>query len=206
MPHRPTLISALLMAVPIMLALSAVLVFARRAPAQPTTTAAPPTQAAAAPQPTPLPAGRVAPSFEGGGAWVNSKPLALDDLTRQGKVVLIDFWTYGCYNCQNTLPYVKQWWDKYKDRGLVIVGVHTPEFSREHVLANVRDAVEREGIGWPVVQDNDYAIWRAYGNHYWPRFYLVDRRGQIVYDHIGEGAYDETERWIVAALEMAKEE
>ena len=156
------------------------------------------------PEPTPLPDGPVAPEFDGGGAWINSEPLRLSDLTGQGKVVLVDFWTYGCFNCQNTLPYVKQWWEKYKDQGLVIVGVHTPEFGSERVLANVQDAVARAEIGWPVVQDNDYAIWRAYGNNYWPRFYLVDHRGRIVYDHIGEGAYAETDHRIAAALEAAK--
>ena len=82
----------------------------------------------------------------------------------------------------------------------MIVGVHTPEFESEQVLANVQDAVQRQGIAWPVVQDNDYAIWRAYGNNYWPHFYLIDERGQIIYDHIGEGAYDETDRQIAAAL------
>ena len=165
--------------------------------------ATPTASAQPSPAPTPLPAGPPAPGFDGGGAWLNSPPLALAELTGQGKVILVNFWTYGCFNCQNTLPYVKQWWEKYKDQGLVIVGVHTPEFSSEHELANVQAAVEREGIGWPVVQDNDYTIWRAYGNNYWPRFYLVDHRGQIVYDHIGEGAYEETDRRIAAALAAA---
>lgn len=171
-------------------------------------------QAVSAPTAAPIPTatalpqadGPVAPGFDGGGAWLNSAPLALPDLTKQGKVVLVDFWTYGCYNCQNTLPYVKQWWERYKDQGLVIVGVHTPEFQAEHELANVQAAVQQQAIGWPVVQDNDYAIWRAYGNHYWPHFYLVDHRGNIVYQHIGEGAYDETERQIVVALAAAKQE
>jgi thiol-disulfide isomerase/thioredoxin len=164
------------------------------------------TAAAQSPAATPLPEGPAAPGFDGGGMWINSEPLALADLTEQGKVVLVDFWTYGCYNCQNTLPYVKQWWDKYQDQGLVIVGVHTPEFRHEHVLENVQAAVERAGITWPVVQDNDYAIWRAYRNRYWPRFYLVDHRGRIIYDHIGEGAYEETDRQIAAALAAAKTE
>jgi thiol-disulfide isomerase/thioredoxin len=144
------------------------------------------------------PSGPPAPDFTGGGAWLNSEPLALADL--RGKVVLVNFWTYGCYNCQNTLPYVKQWWAKYKEQGLVIVGVHTPEFQYEAELENVAEAVRREEIGWPVVQDNEKQIWRAYGNRYWPRFYLVDDRGQLIYDHIGEGAYEETERQIAAAL------
>ncbi len=156
------------------------------------------------PTPPPRPTGPQAPEFDGGGAWINSAPLKLADLTGQGKVVLVDFWTYGCYNCQNTLPYVKQWWAKYQDRGLVIVGVHTPEFQSEHELANVQQAVQQAEIGWPVVQDNDYTIWRAYANHYWPHFYLIDERGQIIYDHIGEGAYAETDRQIAAALVAAK--
>jgi thiol-disulfide isomerase/thioredoxin len=160
MPQRISLVSALLVAVPVVLALAAVLLFARGAPAQPTPDPAVSADRAAAPMPPPLPTGPVAPGFDGG-VWINSEPLALGDLTEQGKVVLIDFWTYGCYNCRNTLPYVKQWWEKYQDQGLVIVGVHTPEFSHERVLENVREAVEREGIGWPVVQDNDYTIWRA---------------------------------------------
>ncbi len=154
--------------------------------------------------PAPLPEGPAAPGFDGGGAWINSEPLALADLNKQDKVVLVDFWTYGCYNCANTLPYIKQWWQKYKDQGLVIVGVHTPEFQAEYKLENVQAAVKEQEIGWPVVQDNDYTIWRAYGNHYWPHFYLVDHRGQIIYNRIGEGAYDETERQIVAALAAAK--
>ena len=160
--------------------------------------------AGATAMPAPLPEGPPAPGFGGGGAWINSEPLALADLNKQGKVVLVDFWTYGCYNCANTLPYLKQWWQKYKDQGLVIVGVHTPEFQPEYQLDNVQAAVKQQEIGWPVVQDNDYTIWRAYGNHYWPHFYLVDHRGQIIYNRIGEGAYDETERQIAAALAAAK--
>jgi thiol-disulfide isomerase/thioredoxin len=151
-------------------------------------------------------AGAPAPELSGGGAWINSAPLTLAGLRQQGKVVLIDFWTYGCYNCTNTLPYVKQWWEKYKGQGLVIVGVHTPEFDSERILENVQAAVKRQEIGWPIVQDNDYTIWRSYGNRYWPRFYLVDSRGQIIYDRIGEGAYEETERQIQAALAAAKGE
>jgi|SRR5579859_5738110 len=145
--------------------------------------------------------GPLAPELRGGGAWLNSPPLQLAAL--RGKVVLVSFWTYGCYNCQNTLPYVKQWWSRYKDQGFVIIGVHTPEFDSEHDLGNVQAAVQQDGIGWPVVQDNDWAIWNAYGNHYWPHFYLINSRGQIIYDHIGEGAYDETERQIADALAAA---
>jgi thiol-disulfide isomerase/thioredoxin len=202
----------LALVVPLALVLLAVLILARSTAASPvpygsappashTSAAAGSPDGSAAP---PRPTGPAAPELQGGGAWINSQPLSLAGMEGEGKVVLIDFWTYGCYNCQNTLPYVKQWWDKYKDQGLVIVGVHTPEFASEHVLENVQRAVERQGIGWPVVQDNDYAIWRAYGNRYWPRFYLVDHHGRIIYDHIGEGAYDETEQQIQAALAAAK--
>jgi alkyl hydroperoxide reductase subunit AhpC len=95
---------------------------------------------------------------------------------------------------------MRSWWDSYRDKGLVIVGVHTPEFAHEHELENVRAAIESEQIGWPVVQDNNYQIWRAYGNRYWPHFYLIDHRGLIIYDHIGEGAYDRTEQKIAEAL------
>lgn len=213
MPSRISLVSALAVAVPALVVLLAVLLLARPAapaPAEPTgesgassassaaAGAAPTDQAVAPAGTTPLPTGPIAPELTGGGAWINSEPLKLAEL--KGKVVLVDFWTYGCYNCTNTLPYVKQWWSKYKDQGLVIIGVHTPEFESEKVLENVQQAVQRDQIGWPVVQDNDKQIWGAYGNHYWPRFYLVDHRGRIIYDHIGEGAYDETERQIVAAL------
>jgi len=114
--------------------------------------------------------------------------------------VLVDFWTYSCINCQRTLPYLKQWWEKYKDRGLVIVGVHSPEFNFEKERANVAQALQTYGVTWPVVQDNDMAIWNAYHNRYWPHKYLVDRSGQLIYDHIGEGGYVETERRIAAAL------
>lgn len=224
MLSRMSFVSAIAFVVPIVLILIAVVVLARPSKSSPASSsdAVPQPTAASAGQnvarqpaaeqpeattaPPPRSSGPMAPDFDGGGAWINSSPLKLADLTSQGKVVLVDFWTYGCYNCSNTLPYMKQWWDKYKDQGLVIVGVHTPEFESEHLLENVQDAVQRQGIGWPVVQDNDYAIWRAYRNHYWPHFYLVDERGQIIYDHIGEGAYDETDRQIAAALAAAKQQ
>jgi thiol-disulfide isomerase/thioredoxin len=219
MQSRATLVSALVVIVPVVVVLIAVLALAKPSPSSPAssvgdamppkanlaaTAAQPAASAQQAPAvvaaPSPRPTGPAAPDFDGGGAWVNSQPLKLADLSAQGKLVLVDFWTLGCYNCTNTLPYVKQWWQKYKDQGLVIVGVHTPEFDYEHKLENVQEAVKREGIGWPVVQDNDYTIWRAYGNHYWPHFYLVDERGQIIYEHIGEGAYDQTDAQIAAAL------
>ncbi len=119
---------------------------------------------------------------------------------RGKKVVLVDFWTYSCINCQRTTPYLNTWYSKYEDKGLVIIGVHTPEFSFEKVQKNVEDATVREGIKYPVVLDNDYATWNAFGNQFWPRKYLVDIDGFVVYDKIGEGDYDITEREIQKAL------
>ena len=114
--------------------------------------------------------------------------------------MLIDFWTYSCINCIRTLPYVKSWDARYRDRGLVIVGVHTPEFAFEHVLANVRAAVRSHGIEYPVAIDNDYGTWQAYGNEYWPADYLIDRRGHVRDVHFGEGQYAATERAIQQLL------
>ena len=116
------------------------------------------------------------------------------------KVVLIHFWTYSCINCQRTTPYLNAWYEKYKDNGFVIIGVHTPEFEFEKDYNNVKAAVEKFGIKFPVVLDNDYSTWNAYKNRYWPRKYLIDIDGYIVYDHIGEGAYEETEKKIQEAL------
>jgi len=116
------------------------------------------------------------------------------------KVVLIDFWTYSCINCQRTIPYLNAWHEKYKDQGLVLIGLHTPEFKFEQEYENVLAAVKKFGIQYPVVLDNDYSTWTAYRNRYWPRKYLIDIDGFIVYDHIGEGGYEETERKIQAAL------
>lgn len=141
---------------------------------------------------------RQAPEIAGGIAWFNSQPLSLEDLQR--KVVLVDFWTYSCVNCQRTLPFLRQWWEKYKDKGLVIIGVHTPEFEFEKDRESVRKALNRYEVSWPVVMDNDYKIWNAYKNHFWPHKYLVDQSGVIVYDHIGEGAYVETEEQIQRLL------
>lgn len=121
------------------------------------------------------------------------------------KVILIDFLTYSCINCQRTFPYLNAWYKKYKEQGLEIVGIHTPEFAFEKDINNVRKAMEKFGITHPIVLDNDYATWRAYGNQYWPRKYLIDIRGNIVYDHIGEGGYEETEMKIRELLaERAK--
>lgn len=116
------------------------------------------------------------------------------------KVVLVDFWTYSCINCQRTLPYLTAWHEKYKDKGLVIIGVHTPEFEFEKERDNVLKAAQKFGVTYPIVQDNDYSTWRAYKNRYWPRKYLIDIDGYIVYDHIGEGSYEETEKKIQELL------
>jgi thiol-disulfide isomerase/thioredoxin len=139
-----------------------------------------------------------APEFAGSEQWHNSAPLTMQGL--RGKVVLVDFWTYTCINCVNTLPYVKSWYEKYKDQGLVVVGVHTPEFPFERSADNVKKAIGRFGIAYPVAQDNRYATWNAYSNQFWPAFYLVDRKGQVVYTHFGEGDYGKTENTIRTLL------
>lgn len=128
------------------------------------------------------------------------EPVTLAQLRAENKVVLLDIWTYSCINCQRTIPYLRDWYEKYHDDGLEIVGVHTPEFAFEKVLANVQQATEDFQVRWPVVLDNNYQTWTAYGNNYWPRKYLIDIDGYIVYDHIGEGAYAETEAQIQRAL------
>jgi thiol-disulfide isomerase/thioredoxin len=127
-----------------------------------------------------------------GGQFINSNPFTLKDLIGK-KVILIDFWTFDCINCQHVIPYLNEWYAKYKDQGLEIVGVHTPEEPQEYIYANVLQAVHDENIQFPVFQDNNYATWQTYGNRYWPHVYLIDIDGYIVYDHIGEGAYDTTE-------------
>jgi thiol-disulfide isomerase/thioredoxin len=141
---------------------------------------------------------RPAPQFQNIDKWLNSEPLAIDQL--RGKVVLIDFWTYTCINCLNHLPYIKDWHAKYKNQGLVVVGVHTPEFAFEKSTANVQKAIERLQIKHAVAQDNSYGTWRAFNNHYWPAIYLIDKQGRIVYSHFGEGSYGETEKKIQALL------
>lgn len=121
------------------------------------------------------------------------------------KVVLVDILTYSCINCIRTFPYLNAWYDKYKDDGLEIIGIHTPEFAFEKKKENVEEAMQKFGIKFPIVLDNDYSTWRAYKNNYWPRKYLIDINGNIVYDHIGEGAYDETEKKIQELLEERKQ-
>jgi thiol-disulfide isomerase/thioredoxin len=139
-----------------------------------------------------------APSLVGISKWFNSAPLSISDL--RGKVVLVDFWTYGCYNCVNTLPYVTKLYERYKDKGLVVVGIHTPEFPFERSADNVQAALKRHGITYPVGQDNDSATWNAWRNQYWPAQYIVDQHGNIVFSHAGEGQYDEIERTIQRLL------
>jgi thiol-disulfide isomerase/thioredoxin len=143
-----------------------------------------------------------APDFTGITNWINSAGLTTASL--RGKVVLVDFWTYSCINCLRTLPYVTGWYSKYKDAGLVVVGVHTPEFSFEQVPANVEAAVVRLGITYPVAQDNGYKTWNAYGNRYWPAEYLIDQNGNIVYESFGEGDYVKTENAIRSLLKMGQ--
>lgn len=145
--------------------------------------------------------GDTAPEFTGIEEWLNSDPLTMAGL--RGKVVLVDFWTYTCVNCIRTLPYLREWQEKYADLGLVIVGVHAPEFAFEHVTANVQAAIREFDLAYPVAQDNGYGTWRAFDNHYWPAKYLVGADGLVRYTHFGEGNYDETEAEIRAALTAA---
>jgi thiol-disulfide isomerase/thioredoxin len=136
--------------------------------------------------------------------WLNTtenKPLQIKDL--RGKVVLIEFWTFACYNWRNQLPYVKAWHQKYASEGLVVIGVHTPEFEHERVRANVKKAVQELGITFPVLLDNDHTTWKRYRNRYWPAVYLVDHHGNIVYLAVGEGDYARTEARIQALLRQA---
>lgn len=145
-----------------------------------------------------LPVIGAAPEFAGITAWLNSDVLSMDEL--RGRPVLIDFWTFGCINCIRTLPHVRAWHDAYAPHGLVIVGVHTPEFRHEYVEENVRESLPSRGVIWPVAMDNGYKTWRAYKNRFWPHKFLIDREGRIRYHHIGEGAYQETEKAIRALL------
>jgi thiol-disulfide isomerase/thioredoxin len=138
-----------------------------------------------------------APEFASG-IWVNSEPLTLKGL--RGRVVLVEFWTFGCYNCRNTLPFVKRWHERYSDKGLTIVGVHSPEFDTEKKIENVRREVGSLGIRFPVVTDNDYETWRAYNVKAWPTIFVLDKSGRIRWTHVGEGAYDETEQVIQKLL------
>ncbi|MBK5530345.1 cytochrome c biogenesis protein DipZ [Pseudomonas sp. TH06] len=142
------------------------------------------------------------PSLAGAVQWLNSPPLSAESL--RGKVVLVDFWTYDCINCQHTLPYVKEWAQKYQKDGLVVIGVHTPEYGYERIIDNVRDQVKKLGITYPVAIDNNYAIWRNFDNQYWPAHYLIDAKGQVRFSHFGEGRYEAQEQMIRQLLEEAK--
>ena len=141
------------------------------------------------------------PALEGAVQWLNSPPLSAQAL--EGKVVLVDFWTYSCINCLRTLPYVKAWADKYRDQGLVVIGVHAPEFAFERNINNVTQAMKDLGINYPVAVDNDFKIWRAFDNQYWPAHYFADAQGRIRYHHFGEGDYAESERVIQQLLREA---
>ncbi len=131
------------------------------------------------------------PDLQGIETWLNSQPLSIASL--QGSVVLLQFWTFACINCQRTLPYLVKWHQQYAARGLTILGVHTPEFAFERDLNNVKQALEQYKITYPVAIDNGFQTWKAYKNQYWPHLFLADRQGNLRYDHIGEGAYTETE-------------
>ncbi|WP_223542436.1 cytochrome c biogenesis protein DipZ [Pseudomonas sp. BF-RE-26] len=142
------------------------------------------------------------PSLSGAVDWLNSP--ALSNEAVKGKVVLVDFWTFDCINCKHTLPYVKDWAKKYEKDGLVVIGVHTPEYGFERIIDNVRAKVKEYGITYPVAIDNNYAIWRNFDNQYWPAHYLIDAKGQMRYTHFGEGSYDTQEKMIQQLLEEAK--
>lgn len=148
-------------------------------------------------------AARQAPVLPEANHWINSAPLSNASL--RGKVVLVDFWTYSCINCLRTLPYLKAWDEKYRSQGLVIIGVHTPEFAFEKEIRNVEQATRDLGIRYPVAIDNQYAIWKAYQNRYWPAHYLIDAQGRIRHQHSGEGAYQETEQMIQTLLKEANQ-
>ena len=141
---------------------------------------------------------KLAPEFAKGD-WINSEPLTLDKL--RGRVVVIEFWTFGCYNCRNTLPFVKRWDERYREKGLTVVGVHSPEFDYEKKVANLRDEVSSLAIRYPVVTDNEYETWKAYDVQAWPTLFVLDKAGRVRWTHVGEGAYDETERTIQKLLD-----
>jgi thiol-disulfide isomerase/thioredoxin len=151
--------------------------------------------------PAPLSAEGRLPGFDGATGWLNSPPLTAADV--HGKVVLVDFWTYTCINWLRTLAYVRAWAEKYHGRGLVVVGVHTPEFPFEQDVDNVREAAKDMRVGYPIALDSDYAVWRAFANRYWPAVYIADAQGQIRHHQFGEGQYEECERVIQQLLREA---
>ena len=139
----------------------------------------------------------IAPDLASGN-WINSEPLKVRD--QRGRVVLFEFWTFGCINCRNTLPFIKSWHDRYQDKGLTVVGVHSPEFDEERDVEKVRSEVASLGIHYPVVTDNDYQTWNAYNVEAWPTMFLLDKQGRIRWKHVGEGDYAEAERMIQQLL------
>ena len=143
------------------------------------------------------------PSFAGATAWLNSDPLGQDEL--RGRVVLADFWTLTCINWLRTAPYIRAWWEAYRDDGLTVIGVHTPEFSFEHELDLVRHATQDRGLAYPVAVDNDYEVWSAFANNYWPALYFADRDGVIRDHHFGEGRYEQSERVLQQLLGVERE-
>jgi thiol-disulfide isomerase/thioredoxin len=145
-----------------------------------------------------LPVEDLSPSLDGAQQWLNSAPLTMEGL--KGKVVLVDFWTYSCINCLRSIPYVRAWAEKYRDHGLVVIGVHAPEFAFERNVDNVNSAIKTLKIGYPVAIDNDYKIWRAFENEYWPAHYFIDANGKVRHHHFGEGDYAESERIIQKML------
>jgi len=138
------------------------------------------------------------PELTGITTWLNSPPLTIAEL--KGNVILLQFWTFECINCQRTLPYIVEWHKKYAAKGLKVIGVHTPEFTQEKDTENIKQALKKHQINYPVPVDNQYKTWQAYNNEYWPHLFLADRQGILRYDHIGEGAYDTTEEMIVKLL------
>lgn len=143
-----------------------------------------------------------APEFTGADHWYNSQPLTMGGL--RGKVVLVEFWTRECINCIHVLPHTKELYDKYAKDGLVVVGVHTPEYDEERDPAALQLALHQLHVTWPVAVDNESRIWNAYGNRFWPAVYLIDQQGRVVYSHIGEGGYDETEQRVRQLLGQAQ--
>jgi thiol-disulfide isomerase/thioredoxin len=159
-----------------------------------------PTRLAGVADPENLPVGRELPSIVADG-WLNTGPLAARDL--RGRVVVVDFWTYSCVNCVRTIPHLRAWWDRYRRDGLVILGVHSPEFEFEKNDANVAAASQRLGVTWPVAYDDDMDIWDTFANQYWPAKYVFDRDGRLRFTHFGEGAYEDTENVLRALLGVA---
>jgi hypothetical protein len=144
---------------------------------------------------------RELPSFDGANAWLNSEPLTPAGL--RGKVVVVEFCTFSCVNWLRTVPYVRAWYERYREHGLVVVGAHTPEFDFEHDVEKIRSALEEMGVGYPIAVDNDYAVWRAFDNNYWPALYFADAEGRIRHHHYGEDDYENSERVIQQLLTQA---